>query len=77
MSVNFSHTVCSLLDFLTLEHGTDMLSQNVDTTLLLDAVLYLRTAEIAHNNLAVKTLDWLCIVRFRAVQFRASYANLG
>jgi hypothetical protein len=38
MSVNYCHAVFSLLDFLTQEAGTDMLSQNVGAELPLYAV---------------------------------------
>jgi hypothetical protein len=39
MSSNFLHAVFSLLDFLSLEAGTDRLSQNVGTDLTLYTVL--------------------------------------
>jgi hypothetical protein len=38
VSVNFYHAVFSLLDFLTLETGTDKLSQNIVAELPLYAV---------------------------------------
>ena len=37
LSVNFSHAVFSLLDFLTLEDGTDRMSRNVGKELRLYA----------------------------------------
>jgi len=38
VSVNFNHAPFSLLDFLTLENGTNRLSQIVSKELLLNAV---------------------------------------
>jgi len=56
LSVNFSHVTFSLLDFLTLEHGTNRLSQKFSKALPLNAAIYLRKAEIAHDDLAMKAL---------------------
>ena len=81
MPVNFSHAVFSLLDFLTLEDGTDRLSRNVGTELSLYAKQYLRELHISHDYLAMQALVWLHMVQFRAnrfgtVWFSASYANI-
>jgi hypothetical protein len=79
--VNFSHAVFSLLDFLTLEDGTDGLSRNVGTELPLYAAQYLRGLHTSHDYLVMQTLVWLHMVQFRAiwfgtVWFSASYANI-
>ena len=75
MSFNFSWTF-PLLDFLTLEDGTNRLPQNVCNELSLYAMQYLRRAEGSHDNLVMQALVWLQMVQFRAIQFVASYMNL-
>ena len=80
MSVNFSQ-IFPLLDFLTLEDGTNRLSQNVCKELSLCAVQFLRRAEGSRDNLVMQALVWLKTVQFRAIQFGAvqyvtSYMNL-
>ena len=69
MPVNFSRAVFSLLDFLTLEDGTDRLSRNVGTELSLYAAQYLRGLHISHDYLVMQALVWLHIVQFRAILF--------
>jgi hypothetical protein len=49
VSINLNHVLFSPLDFLTLEAGTDSLSQNVSAELPLSAVQYLRRAQITHT----------------------------
>jgi len=61
VSVNFSCAVFSLFDFLTLEDGTDRLSQNVLKDLPFYTV-YLRRTEISCDDLIMQTLVWLCMV---------------
>jgi len=80
VSVNFSHGLFSLLDFLTLEPGTDTLSQNVSAELPLYTA-YLRRVQTS-CYLAMQALVWFHMVQFRAIQFGiiwfgASYMNLG
>jgi hypothetical protein len=48
-AVNFSHVLFTLLDFLTLENGTDRFPQKVIKELLLHAT-YLRRLQISHDN---------------------------
>ena len=79
--VNFSCALISVLDFQSLEDGTDRLSRNLSKELLLYTAQYVRRAQISHDSLAMQTLVWLHIVQFRAIQFgavwfSASYANL-
>jgi hypothetical protein len=46
--------LCSLiLDFLTLEGGTNKLSENISKELLLNAAEYLRRAEVYYDNLVM------------------------
>jgi hypothetical protein len=52
---NFSRAF-PLLDFLTLEEGTNRLSQNVWNELSLHAVQYLRRAEGSRDNLVMQAL---------------------
>jgi hypothetical protein len=40
------------------------------------AVYYPRKVQISHDNLVMQALVWLCMVKFRAARFDASYANL-
>jgi hypothetical protein len=54
LSFNFSHTMFSLLDFFTLEDGTDRLSRNVGKDLLFYTAYYLRRLEISHDDLALQ-----------------------
>jgi hypothetical protein len=82
VSVNFNRGLFSLLDFLTLEHITDNLSQNVGKELTLYAAACLRRVQISHYDLAMQAMVWLCVVWFRviwfgAVHFSASYMNIG
>jgi len=76
VSVNFSHAVFSILDFL--RSGTDRLSQNIGTELQLHATQYSRTAQISHDDSVMQTLVWLQFeaIWFGVVQFGASCANL-
>jgi hypothetical protein len=55
MSVNLSWAF-PLLDFLTLEGGTNSLSQNVCNELSLYAMQYLRRAEGSPDNLVMQAL---------------------
>jgi hypothetical protein len=50
VSVNFPRALFSLLDFLTLEAGTDRVSQNVSQELPLHAAYYFRRAQISHDD---------------------------
>jgi len=52
-------SVSILLDFLMLVDGTHRLSRNVTKELPLNAVYYLRRAEISHDNLVMQTMVWL------------------
>jgi hypothetical protein len=67
------------LNFLTLEAGTDSFSQNVSAELPLSVVWYLRTAQIAHYDLVMEALVWLCVVQFReiwlGIHFGTSYVT--
>jgi len=54
-SVNFSWAF-PLLDFLTLEDGTNRLSQNACNKLSLYAVQYLRRGEGSRDNLVMQAL---------------------
>jgi len=81
VSVNFSCALISVLDFQSPEDGTYRLSWNVSKELLLYTAQYVRRAQISHDNLAMQTLVWLHIMQFRAIRFGAvwfiaSYANL-
>jgi len=80
VSVNVCHALFSLLDFLTLESGTDGLSRNVGAELPLYTGWYLRRAQISHD-LVKQALVWLIMVWYRVIQFgavplSASNANL-
>ena len=57
----FSH-----LDFLTLENGIDLLSQNVGTELPRNAVKYLTRSQISHDSVVTHALVWVCMVWFSA-----------
>ena len=59
----FCHALCSLLDFLTLEDGTNKLSQNVSNKLPLYGAQHLRRARIPHKEMAMQGLVWLRMVR--------------
>jgi hypothetical protein len=50
VSVNFPHALFALLDFLTLEVGTERVSQNVSRELPLYAAHYFRRAQISHDD---------------------------
>jgi hypothetical protein len=50
VSVNFPHALFSLLDFLTLEAGTERVSQNISKELPLYAAYYLRRTQISHDD---------------------------
>jgi len=54
VSINCSHAKFSHLDFLTLEDGTDTLSQNISKELLLSAVWELRRTQISLDNLVMQ-----------------------
>jgi len=54
-SINFSCAVLSLLDILTLEAGTDRLSQNFGKELPFYTAYYLRIVQISHD-LAMQAL---------------------
>ena len=56
VSVNFSHAVSSLLDFLTLEDGTNRVYRNVGSELSLYAVQHPKRAQISHDSLAMQGL---------------------
>jgi len=72
-----SFLLCSLIWIsLTLEAGTDVLSQNVGAELPLYTALYLRRTCISHDDLVMQALVWLCMIRFRVIWFSASRANL-
>jgi len=58
VSVNFSCAVFSLLVFLTLQAGTNKLTQNVSVELQLYTALYLIRAQISHD-LVMQALIWL------------------
>jgi len=55
VSINFSCAVLSLLDILTLEAGTDRLSQNIGAGLPFYTAYYLRRVQISHD-LAMQAL---------------------
>jgi len=81
LSVNVSHALFSLLDFLALEDGTDRLSWNVGREFPVHAVQYLTRVQISHDDLVMQAFVWLWMVWFRAirfgtVQFSTSYMNL-
>jgi hypothetical protein len=76
VSVNFSHAVIFLLDFLSFEYGTDRLPRNVGKELPLYAVQYVSRARISHDNLALQTLVWLRMVWFTVIQFGAVWLVL-
>ena len=75
--VNFRHTMFSPLDFLSFEDGTHKLSHNVGGELPPHAMQYLRRAQISHDDLAMQTPVWLCMVWFHAsyVNFRQPQHN--
>jgi len=50
VSVNFPRALLSLLDFLTLEAGTERLSRNISKELPLYAAYYLRRMQISHDD---------------------------
>jgi hypothetical protein len=60
VSFNFFCTAFSLLYFLTLEYGTESLSQNISVELPICAAQYLKRAQILHD-LAMQALVWLHI----------------
>jgi len=76
---NFSWAVFSVLDFLTLEDGTDMLSQNVRNY---HSMLH-NISEEQRSHMTIwqcRLWFWLHVVRFRviwygATRFGASYVN--
>jgi len=72
--------LCPLLDFLTLEAETDMLSQNVTAELPPYAESYHRKMPTPHD-VATQALVWLHVVLFRmfqcgTVHVSVSYVNL-
>jgi hypothetical protein len=72
VSVKFSRALFSLLDFVTLEDGTDRSSHNNGKELLLNAVQYLRRVENSQVDLLMQALVWLHMVQFGVVQFDVS-----
>jgi len=50
VSVNFLCALFALLDFLTLEAGTERVSLNVSQELPLYAAYYFRRAQISHDD---------------------------
>jgi hypothetical protein len=70
--VNFIRYVFYLLEFFTLENGTNRLFHNVGKELPLYAAQYLRRAEISPDNLVMQAL-----VCFQMVWFGTLYVNLG
>ena len=55
VSVNFSHALIFLLDFLSFEYGTDRLPRNIGNELPLYAVQNLSRARISHDNLLLQS----------------------
>jgi hypothetical protein len=53
VSVNFRHAPGSLLDFLTLENGTNRLYRNVGNELSLYGVQHHKRAQISHDDLVI------------------------
>jgi hypothetical protein len=74
VSVNFSCTVLSLLDFLTREDGTDRLSQNTYKDLPFYAAYYLRRVQISYDDLV--RWSWFGSARSRLVFHMQIYNNL-
>ena len=79
MSVNFSHAVYSVLDFLTLENGNDKSSQYVSTELSL--LCNISEEWRYHDDLAMHALVCFRTVQFQVIQlgtvwFGASYVKL-
>lgn len=68
MSGNFLHAVFSLLEFLTLEAGTDRLSQKVGAKLTLYTAYYFRRVQTSHD-LVMQATVWLHMVWFRVIKF--------
>jgi len=62
--VKFSCALFSLLDFVTLEDGTEMSSRNNGKELPLNTAQYLRRAEISQDDLVMEALVWLRVVQF-------------
>jgi hypothetical protein len=69
VSVSFSHILLPLLDFSTVEDGTNRLSQNISTESPLYAVKYLRKMQISHDDSVLHALILFRVVQFRAIQF--------
>jgi len=57
-----SVVLCSVLDILTLEDGTNKLSLNVSKELPLFTALCPRRAQTSHDDLVMQSLVWLCMV---------------
>jgi hypothetical protein len=81
MSVKFGRVLWSVLDFLTLEDGTDRFFRNVGKVLSPNTAYYLRREDISHDDLVMQATVWLHTIRLRviqfgAVQFSLSYVNL-
>ena len=76
LSVKFSCALFHLLDFVTLEDGTDRSSRNNGKELPLNNAEYLRRAKISQDYLVMQALVWLRVVQFGEARVGPSYANL-
>jgi len=66
----------SLLDFLTVENGTNRLSQNITTESPLYTVLHLRKVQITHDDLVMHALILLNVVHLNDPVWRSPVQNL-
>jgi hypothetical protein len=56
VSVNLSHALFSLLDFLALKDGNNRFCRNIGTELPVSVAYYLTRAQISYDDLAMQTL---------------------
>ena len=75
VSVNFCRALFSLFGYLTLEDGTNGMSQNVSAELPFQAVKYLRTVQIT-NHWVMQALVCFCMVWFRVIWFGLTHLVL-